>query len=131
MELLEKIKQDIKDIEEIDELLNTLKTSSLEPHEEYTMEFSNREQKLLFDYITNLQEENKELKKYQEGYRKEIDYWRIQFSNNKDIIDKAIEYIKQFEDIKAYYSWVEDGYEEYNYDEDFKKDILSILEKGE
>ena len=48
----------------------------------------------LFNYITNLQEENKKLKEYREGYRKEIDYWRIQFSNNKDIIDKAIEVLK-------------------------------------
>ena len=48
----------------------------------------------------------------------------------RDRIDKAIEYIEQFENIKAYYIWIEDGYEEYNYDEDFKKDILNIL-RGE
>ena len=48
----------------------------------------------------------------------------------QDRIKKAIEYIEKFEDIKAYYSYEENGYEEYNYDEDFKKDLLNIL-KGE
>ena len=49
----------------------------------------------------------------------------------KDKIEKAIEYINKFEDIKAYYSYEEDGYEEYNYDEDFKIDLLEILEGGD
>jgi len=44
---------------------------------------------------------------------------------NKNI--KAIEYINKFEDIRAYYSYEDNGYEEYNYDEDFKKDLLDIL----
>lgn len=46
-------------------------------------------------------------------------------------INEAIEYINKFEDIKAYYSYEEDGYEEYNYDEDFKIDLLEILEGGD
>ena len=46
-------------------------------------------------------------------------------------IDKAVEYINKFESIKAYYEYTdEDGYDEYNYDDDFKKDILNIL-KGD
>ena len=48
----------------------------------------------------------------------------------QDRIDKAIEYIKKFEDIKAYYSYEENGYEEYNYEEDFKIDLLEILKGG-
>lgn len=35
------------------------------------------------------------LKEYQESYRKELDYWRIQFSNKEERINKAIEYIKE------------------------------------
>lgn len=43
-------------------------------------------------------------------------------------IDKAIEYIKKYESIRAYYEYVdEDGYDEYNYDEDFKEELLKIL----
>ena len=38
-----------------------------------------------------------------------------------------VEYINKFENIKAYYSYIECGYEEYNYDEDFKKELLDIL----
>ena len=48
----------------------------------------------------------------------------------KEVIDKAIEYINKYESIKAYYEYIdEDGYEEYNYDENFKKDILDILKE--
>ena len=50
--------------------------------------------------------------------------------DKKDRIDKAIEYVNEFENIKAYYSWIEDGYEEYNYDENFKEQLLDIL-RGE
>ena len=60
-------------------------------------------------YIKNLQQENQ---KY------------------KEVIDKAIEYINKYESIKAYYEYIdEDGYDEYNYDEDFKKELLNILKE--
>ena len=60
-------------------------------------------------YIKNLQQENQ---KY------------------KEVIDKAIEYINKYESIKAYYEYIdEDGYDEYNYDEDFKKELLDILKE--
>lgn len=45
------------EITELDELLNTLATSALEPHEEYKMEFSNKEQKLIYNYINQLQQD--------------------------------------------------------------------------
>ena len=46
-------------------------------------------------------------------------------------IDKTIEYINKYESIKAYYEYIdEDGYDEYNYDEDFKKELLEILRGG-
>ena len=60
-------------------------------------------------YIKNLQQENQ---KY------------------KEVIDKAIEYINKYESIKAYYEYIdEEGYDEYNYDEDFKKELLDILKE--
>ena len=48
-------------------------------------------------------------------------------------IDKTIEYINKYESIKAYYEYIdEDGYDEYNDDEDFKEQLLDILkESGE
>lgn len=48
----------------------------------------------------------------------------------KEVIDKAIEHINKYESIKAYYEYIdEDGYDEYNYDEDFKKELLDILKE--
>ena len=51
----------------------------------------------------------------------------------KEVIDKAIEYINKYESIKAYYEYIdEDGYDEYNYEEDLKEELLDILkESGE
>lgn len=45
-------------------------------------------------------------------------------------IIKAVEYINKFESIRAYYEYEDCGYTEYNYDEDFKEDLLDIL-RGE
>ena len=48
----------------------------------------------------------------------------------QEVINKAIEYINKYENIKAYYEYIdEDGYDEYNYDEDFKKELLDILKE--
>lgn len=66
---------------EIDELLNTLKTSSLEPHEEYTMQFTNREQKILLDYITSLEKGLEYAKRIEKDYKTKF--------------DKAIEFIEE------------------------------------
>ena len=60
----------------------------------------------------------------------ETEYKKIMYYNFRlqERIDKAIEYIKKYERIKAYYEYVdEDGYDEYNYDEDFKEELLEIL----
>ena len=48
----------------------------------------------------------------------------------KKRIDKTIEYINKYESIKAYYEYIdEDGYDEYNCDEDFKSELLDILKE--
>ena len=65
----------------------------------------------LRDMVLELQEENKK---------------------QKEVIDKAIEYINKYESIRAYYEYIdEDGYDEYNCDEDFKKELLDILDEVE
>lgn len=49
----------------------------------------------------------------------------------KEVIDEAVKYLNKYESIKAYYEYIdEDGYDEYNYDEDFKKKLLDILKEG-
>ena len=51
----------------------------------------------IFNLAEELEKErkkNKELENYREGYRKEIDYWRIQYSNLQDKLYKIRETIK-------------------------------------
>ena len=50
----------------------------------------------------------------------------------KDKIEKVIEYVNHYESIKGYYEYEECGYDEYNYEEDLKEELLDILkESGE
>ena len=89
--------------------------------------------------LDKLQQENQELKKQLEEYKNPIKYFKYANKNVteenkilKEVIDKVIEYINKYESIKAYYEYIdEDGYDEYNYDEDFKKELLDILKEVE
>lgn len=56
---------------ELESILNYLETTSMEPHDDYTSEFSYKEQKALWEYIKQLQQENQELKKQLEELEKE------------------------------------------------------------
>lgn len=47
---------------ELEDILNYLETTSLEPHDDYVSEFSYKNQKTLWKYIKDLQLENQELK---------------------------------------------------------------------
>ena len=54
--------------------------------------------------------------------------WREESNKKKEVIDKAIKHVNKYESIKAFYEYIdEDGYDEYNDDEDFKKELLDIL----
>lgn len=66
------------EVNELDELLNYLETTSLEPHNDYTSEFTYKDQKILYKYIKDLQQERD---KY------------------KSVIDEAIELRKEFLDV--------------------------------
>ena len=71
---------------ELESLLNYLETTSLEPHDDYTSEFSYKEQKKLWRYIKGLQQENQELKR--------------QLSNSHQIKNQQKEFIKFLENEK-------------------------------
>ena len=45
------------------------------------------------------------------------------------IIKEVREYIEHYETIRGYYEYQELGYDEYNYDEDLKQELLEILDK--
>lgn len=47
---------------ELESILNYLETTSMEPHDDYTSEFSYKEQKVLWKYIKQLQQENQKYK---------------------------------------------------------------------
>ena len=64
--------------------------------------------------------------------RSMVDAMLFKIANLQNRIDKAIEYIKHYETIRGYYEYVENGYDEYNYEEDLKEELLDILkESGE
>ena len=71
-------------------------------------DLSREELNLLLEYISNLQN---------------------QVQKQKEVIDKAIEYIKHYETIRGYYEYQECGYDEYNYEEDLKEELLVILKE--
>ena len=56
---------------------------------------------------------------YKESYRKEIDYWRIQYSNLQEEIERLNNILKE---VREYAN---------KYDDKIQKDILQILNKGE
>ena len=74
-----------------------------------------------------------ELGGYMEDYEYDnIIYYLKKYKDLQNQIDKAIEYIKHYETIRGYYEYVENGYDEYNYEEDLKEELLDILkESGE
>lgn len=51
-----------EELTELNDLLNTLETSSLEPHGEYSMSFTNHEQTIIWNYIKKLWKQVKESK---------------------------------------------------------------------
>lgn len=50
------------EITDLDMILNYLETTSLEPHDDYSSEFTYKDQKKLYKYIKQLQQENQQLK---------------------------------------------------------------------
>lgn len=73
------------EITDLDMILNYLETTSLEPHNDYTSEFTYKDQKTLYKYIKQLQQENEMLHHYKLLYQKV-----------KDRNDKAIEYVSNY-----------------------------------
>ena len=81
--------------------------------------------------IEQLQQENKQLKEINEEHKKLNGELREENKKQKEVIDKAIEYIKHYETIRGYYEYQECGYDEYNYEEDLKEELLDILKEVE
>ena len=50
------------ELTDLDMILNHLETTSLEPHDDYTSEITYKDQKILYKYIKELQQESQQLK---------------------------------------------------------------------
>lgn len=61
------------EITDLDMILNYLETTSLEPHDNYSSEFTYKDQKILYKYIKQLQQENKILKENAENNDKVVE----------------------------------------------------------
>ena len=48
----------------------------------------------------------------------------------KDKIEKIIEYVNHYETIRGYYEYEECGYDEYNYEENLKEELLEKLKEN-
>lgn len=76
---------------ELESILNYLETTSLEPHDDYVSEFSYKDQKTLWKYIKELQQENQELKKQLEYLRSGEYINQLKFERNmlEDVVNKG------------------------------------------
>ena len=80
-------------IDDLGELLAYLETTSLEPHDDYTSEFTYKEQKILYEYITKLENDKTKLQNNWNELNKFIEEEKnrlaTQVSNTyKDSLDK-------------------------------------------
>lgn len=82
------------EITDLDMILNYLETTSLEPHDNYSSEFTYKDQKILYKYIKQLQQENKILKENAEHNDKVVD--KVNWENQ--LLKKENKQLK--EDIK-------------------------------
>lgn len=87
---------------ELEDILNYLETTSLEPHDDYVSEFSYKDQKTLWKYIKELQQENQELKKQLEEINNFIS--KAGFVNIQQFM---LDYCAKVEQQKEFIEWLE------------------------
>lgn len=102
----------------IEDLLNFLETTSLEPHDDYKSEFTYKEQKELYKYIKELQKENEECKKDNKRLGKEQIEYLTEFGKMQSSQDKFIKYLEdEIEQNTPNVRWKhynEDGFNDYD-----------------
>ena len=76
---------------ELESILNYLETTSMEPHDDYTSEFSYKEQKVLWEYIKQLEWENQKLKK-------QLEVGKEQYN---DVVEEKEKYKEIFEKVES------------------------------
>lgn len=108
---------------ELEDILNYLETTSLEPHDDYTSEFSYKKQKILWSYIKELQRENQELKK-------QLDELQTLYNNMFKYHCNRVQVETLLEQQKEFIEWLEKESKELIRDLGYHQRIcLDILEK--
>lgn len=98
------------EITDLDMILNYLETTSLEPHDDYTSEFTYKDQKILYKYIKQLQEENKQLRQdYAQIVSNNCDYLLLE-QENKQLKDNWNKVKKYMIDTEQIYKKSDDKY---------------------
>ena len=83
------------EITDLDMILNYLETTSLEPHDDYTSEITYKDQKILYRYIKELQQENKKLNGSMQTYNILLKANTEENKRLKDNWNKLKEYIEK------------------------------------
>lgn len=108
---------------ELEDILNYLETTSLEPHDDYTSKFSYKKQKILWGYIKELQRENQELKK-------QLDELQTLYNNMFKCHCNRVQVETLLEQQKEFIEWLEKESKELIRDSGYHQRIcLDILEK--
>lgn len=119
---------------ELEDILNYLETTSLEPHDDYISEFSYKDQKILWKYIKDLQKENKELSHIVAN--KVITDYDIDTPLKKELSDANLKIVSLEDTLHCYkqekedlIEWLE-TYAEFNADEQpIEKTLNEVLDK--
>lgn len=70
---------------ELESILNYLETTSLEPHDDYTSEFTYKEQKLLWNYIKKLKDKIYFANVYIEKHKRKDGFLNLNEWQTKDL----------------------------------------------
>ena len=118
---------------ELEDILNYLETTSLEPHDDYVSEFSYKEQKLLWAYIKELQQENQELKKQLEASRRVAKHHlnrELELENQqKEFIKYLEDEIKRLEENNIYQSLQQMALETHKHNLSKYKEIIGVKDE--
>ena len=93
------------ELTDLEEILLYLETTNLEPHNDYTSEFTYKDQKILYKYIKELQQENKHLDEVNCKLRKTNE----RLKDNWIELRKWIVYNKHNENTEQHYLVVDYG----------------------
>lgn len=76
---------------ELESILNYLETTSLEPHDDYTSEFTYKEQKLLWNYIKQLKEQLERSEKARKILKEINEYRKETGGYPSEMLDKLLD----------------------------------------